>query len=141
MKSNNLIHSHVVLISAVIEREVPFSAMWSPSFVPAPRDWPKQCRVVGSFFSDKDASQLVDESDFRDFLDWLDSGDKPIFLGFGSMMIKDTTKLSQIIVDAARKTRVRLVVQSGWSKLDASDEQALCFGIGSVEHDWLLPKW
>ena len=33
--------------AAIVDSKVPFSAMWSPSFVPKPADWPEQCRVVG----------------------------------------------------------------------------------------------
>jgi hypothetical protein len=33
--------------AAIVDSKIPFSAMWSPSFVPKPADWPEQCRVVG----------------------------------------------------------------------------------------------
>jgi hypothetical protein len=33
----------------IVQCKIPFSAMWSWSFVPKPEDWPEQCRVVGAF--------------------------------------------------------------------------------------------
>jgi hypothetical protein len=39
-------------ISLVTCAKIPFSAMLSPSFVPKPDDWPDQCEVVGTFFTD-----------------------------------------------------------------------------------------
>ena len=35
----------------VTRSRTPFSAMWSPSFVPRPDDWPPQAQVVGAFFA------------------------------------------------------------------------------------------
>ena len=40
---------------------------------------------------------------------------------------------------AARASGVRVLVQSGWSKLHVSDEP-LCFEVGPCPHDWLLPR-
>lgn len=127
------------IAKVVTDSKIPFSAMWSPSFVPKPKDWPEQCRVVGTFTQDKNKPLTVDEDEFKTFLDWYNQGDKPIFIGFGSMIIKDPEKLSKIIMEAARKEQVRVVVQSNWTKLDTSSEP-LCCDIGGCPHDWLLPK-
>jgi UDP:flavonoid glycosyltransferase YjiC (YdhE family) len=118
---------------------IPFSAMWSPSFVPKPDDWPEQCRVVGTFTQDIAKTSVVDETEFADLIEWFKKGDKPVFIGFGSMVIKDTTRLQTIIMEAAKATNTRIVVQSSWSKLDVSEEP-LCHNVGPVAHDWLLPQ-
>jgi sterol 3beta-glucosyltransferase len=118
---------------------VPFSAMWSPAFVPKPVDWPIQCRVVGAFTQDKKRVCLVDEDKFADVIAWLKQGDKPVFIGFGSMVIKDTSRLETLIMQAAKATNTRIVVQSSWSKMDVSSEP-LCHNVGPVDHDWLLPQ-
>lgn len=128
--------------SAVVKSKIPFSAMWSPSFVPKPADWPEQCRVVGTFNASQDAPapDLDDDPHFAEFMDWYNKGDtKPIFIGFGSMVIKDTTGLANIIMEAARTANVRVVVQSNWSKITTSAEP-LCQDIGGCPHTWLLPK-
>ena len=125
----------------IADCNIPFSAMWSPSFVPKPKDWPQQCRVVGTFSQNKknvDHKSLVDESKFEDLIRWLMSGEKPVFVGFGSMVIKDTERLQTMIMKAAKTLNTRIVVQSSWSKLDVSSEP-LCHNVGPVAHDWLLP--
>ncbi|CAB9509549.1 Sterol 3-beta-glucosyltransferase [Seminavis robusta] len=128
------------LSQAVREFRIPFSAMWSPSFVPKPQDWPDYCRVVGSFVQKQRTCRVqVNEQNFLKFLEWYKHGEKPIFIGFGSMIIEDTKKLSEVIMEASRKAGVRVVVQSNWSKLETS-KQNLCCDIGSCSHDWLLPK-
>ena len=121
--------------------DVPFSAMWSPSFVPKPEDWPEQVRVVGTFTQNnkKTANKaLVDETKFESLIRWLMDGEKPVFIGFGSMVINDTERLQDIIMTASRKLNTRIVVQSSWSKLDVSGEPN-CHNVGPVAHDWLLP--
>jgi UDP:flavonoid glycosyltransferase YjiC (YdhE family) len=126
------------MATSVVKCKIPFSAMWSPSFVPKPPDWPEQCRVVGTFTQDKKKASVVDEDLFADLIEWLKSGDAPIFIGFGSMVIKDTIRLERLIMLAAQESNTRIVVQSSWSKLDVSEEP-LCHNVGPCPHDWLLP--
>ena len=106
-----------------------FSAMWSPSFVPKPDDWPEQCRVVGTFT--KPGIVSINTDNYSDFYAWLEKGSTPVFIGFGSMVIDEPETLSNIIMKAAIKANCRIVVQSGWSTLDVSGEQR-CFNIGTV---------
>jgi len=138
----------------IVQCQIPFSAMWSPSFVPKPDDWPEHCRVVGAFseapaggglpvapvsLSAEDADRLAP------LIEWMNQEDKrgekkskPVFIGFGSMVIEDTKNLQQMIMDAAKATNTRIVVQSSWSKIEVSGD--LCHNVGPVSHDWLLPQ-
>jgi len=123
---------------SIVRSHIPMSYMWSPSFVPKPDDWPEQCRVVGTFTSNEKGQATVDTEQFADLISWFSEGEKPVFIGFGSMVIQDTIKLSDIIMKAARSSGTRIVVQSSWSKLDVSAEP-LCRNVGPAPHDWLLP--
>ena len=127
------------------EAEVPFSQMWSPSLSARPSDWPKQCDVVGFFFWDQKASE-VDESspELAPLVQWLHSGSKPVYIGFGSMVFNGL-KTARMIVEAARQTGVRVLMQTTTSggNLELSDPGELppnVFCIGRCPHDWLLPK-
>jgi UDP:flavonoid glycosyltransferase YjiC (YdhE family) len=132
--------SNVAYANPIADNSVPFSAMWSPAFVPKPDDWPKHCRVVGTFTQDQNMlAQGVDEEKYVDLVKWIKEGDKPVFIGFGSMVIDDTSRLETVIMEAARASNTRIVVQSSWSKLDVSGEP-LCHNVGPVAHDWLLPQ-
>lgn len=137
----------------IVQCKIPFSAMWSPSFVPKPEDWPEQCRVVGAF-SECPAGggvpapvilSAVDSERLAPLIQWINQGSgvgeekkKPVFIGFGSMVIDDTQSLQRMIMDAAEATNTRIVVQSSWSKMEVSGE--LCHNVGPVAHDWLLPQ-
>jgi sterol 3beta-glucosyltransferase len=70
----------------------------------------------------------------------METGAKPIFFGFGRMVIKNPVELSDIIKKAAHIANVRVVVQSGWTKLDVQDGSDLLRNVGPCPHDWLLPK-
>eukprot|EP00529_Nitzschia_sp_RCC80_P017449 CAMPEP_0113453550 /NCGR_PEP_ID=MMETSP0014_2-20120614/7412_1 /TAXON_ID=2857 /ORGANISM="Nitzschia sp." /LENGTH=834 /DNA_ID=CAMNT_0000344941 /DNA_START=35 /DNA_END=2539 /DNA_ORIENTATION=- /assembly_acc=CAM_ASM_000159 len=127
------------------DSKVPFSAMWSPSFCPKPDDWPEQCRVVGTFTRQKvnhGRTSLIeiDVSPFTDLIKWLkESDEKPVFVGFGSMVIKEPEKLASVIMKAAEIAGCRVIVQSSWSKMDVSGS-SLCHSVGPCPHDWLLPQ-
>lgn len=133
----------------IAQCKIPFSAMWSPSFVPKPDDWPEQCRVVGTFTENSGGAGVAkkvmlspsDEKKNEKLIAWLKEGGdarKPIFIGFGSMVIKDTERLQTMIMEAAKETKIRIVVQSSWSKLNVYGE--FCHNVGPISHDWLLPQ-
>lgn len=139
----------------IVNSNIPFSAMWSPSFCPKPHDWPEQCQVVGTFTqffggNKKIGSiQLSSEETvmLADLIEWIKAGPSPVFIGFGSMVVKDTTSLQKMIMDAAKELGTRIVVQSSWSKLDVETDclsedgkSKLCHNVGPCSHDWLLPQ-
>ena len=119
--------------------KVPFSAMWSEGLVPHPGDWPTQVRTVGTFCPPSSGATF-DDSALSDLKAWLAGGEKPIFVGFGSMIVANTETLATMIMESARELGVRILVQSGWSKIDVGDEPTLCFNVGPCPHDWLLPQ-
>jgi len=128
------------LVSAITSSKIPFSAMWSPSFVPKPKDWPEQCRVVGTFVLEpKKEGSVFDPSQFDELTEWIAAGPPPFFLGFGSMVIKDTGSLADMIKKAVVRANCRMIVQSSWSHIDVSGEPR-CFNVGPCPHDWLLPQ-
>jgi len=131
------IYAYANSTNLVAAAKLPFSAMWSPAFVPKPDDWPDQCEVVGTFVTDQKKS--FDVAPFAEIEKWLLAGPKPIFIGFGSMVIQDTSRLEEIIKMAAHETNLRIIVQSSWSKLDVEDGSDLLRNIGPCPHDWLLP--
>lgn len=126
---------------------VPFSFMWSPSFVPKPEDWAgEHVEVVGAFASPARADggapgSNLDPAEQRRLDAFLGAGKPPIFVGFGSMVIDDPTALAGTIVEAARRSKTRVLVQAPWSKLRTAEASGgLCFDLGPCAHDWLLPR-
>jgi sterol 3beta-glucosyltransferase len=121
---------------------IPFSAMWSPAFVPKPADWPDQCEGVGTFVLDQlHQDNHCDLTPFKEYEEWFAAGDKPIFIGFGSMVVQKPQVLENIIKEAAVRANRRVIVQSSWTKLDVEIPDCdLLKNIGPCPHDWLLPQ-
>ena len=71
------IYSFSSSTNLVAMAKLPFSAMWSPSFVPKPDDWPEQCEIVGTFVVESNVKSF-DTSPFDDLSIWLKNGPKPI---------------------------------------------------------------
>jgi vancomycin aglycone glucosyltransferase len=69
---------------------------------------------------------------------FIESGDPPIFAGFGSMpAIGDLTPR---LIGAARAVGRRIVVSRGWADLEFVDDARDCIAVGDVSHDSLFPR-
>ncbi len=86
--------------SVLEDNDVPISHMWSPSFVPRCVDWPLHVDVVGDFTraQPSDVLKPVYRADPRltAFIDKCGAS-APIFIGFGSMVIADPTRLVEMV--------------------------------------------
>jgi UDP:flavonoid glycosyltransferase YjiC (YdhE family) len=122
--------------------QVPISHMWSPAFVPKCRDWPSHVDVVGEFRNMEANDPLFGCTPHPKLLAFLNAGEKPIYIGFGSMVIEDSTSLVNIIVEAARTTNCRVLLQSGWTKYgeDYSKLSDQIMVIGAMPHDYLFSQ-
>jgi vancomycin aglycone glucosyltransferase len=69
---------------------------------------------------------------------FLDSGDSPVLVGFGSMPAAGD--VSRPLIGAARAVGRRVLVARGWAGLEPIDDAADCFGLSEVSHDLLLPR-
>ena len=86
---------------------------FSPNVVPHPKDWPANIHTTGYWLLDHD----LNWSPPRDLLDFLDDGEPPVYIGFGSMTTRDPGTLTRMIVDAVKASGRRAVIQSGWARL------------------------
>jgi vancomycin aglycone glucosyltransferase len=84
---------------------------------------------------------LPDERPLPDDLQaFLDAGEPPVYVGFGSMPMKASTDLSGVVIDAVRAQGRRAVLMRGWAELSAVDEQDDCFVVGEVNHQVLFRR-
>ncbi|RDW64603.1 hypothetical protein BP6252_10254 [Coleophoma cylindrospora] len=110
--------------------KVPFTYCWSPALVPKPLDWPS---YIG-----KDPPAYNPPEDLDTFLR---GGPMPIYIGFGSIVIDDPEKLTNMILEAVRRTGVRAIISRGWSKLGGTRENEIgsdVFFLGDCPHEWLF---
>ncbi|CAN6452596.1 unnamed protein product [Victoria cruziana] len=116
---------------------LPTSYIWSPHLVPKPNDWGSQVDVSGFCFMNHNLDYRPQEV----FLEWIQSGAKPIYIGFGSMPLEDAEKTTNIILQALKDTGQRGIIDKGWGGLGKfpkiSDN---VFILEDCPHDWLFPQ-
>ncbi|KAF9354526.1 Sterol 3-beta-glucosyltransferase [Mortierella sp. AD094] len=133
---------------------VPSLYSWSPNVVPSPMDWPSWIHVTGYWFLDNPDLAWTPPDDLVKFLA-ADPKNKPIYIGFGSMVVSDPDGMTKTIIEAVVKSGVRAIISKGWSdrlaspndpsgtKKAPSEEIAIpssIFMLKSVPHDWLFPQ-
>lgn len=117
-----------------------YSAHLSP---PAP-DWPSSAQVTGFWFIDDDAAAEPEAS--RELRAFLEAGEPPVYVGFGSISGRDPRATTRAVLDAVRLAGVRAVIASGWGGLAAGEIEASGLGrdrvlaIEEAPHRWLLPR-
>lgn len=126
-------------VDAVWERwlgdaDWPICLGYSPSVVPRPTDWPENVEVTGYWWPPLPSAWSPDP----ELTEFLDAGTAPVFIGFGSMAVGDGDRLGPLVAQAIKTAGVRAVVQAGWAGLEVAGDNVL--QIGSVPHEWLLPR-
>lgn len=109
---------------------------WSPTVLPAPRDWDPWARVTGYWFLDR-SEDWCPPAHLEDFLE---SGPPPVCVGFGSMSVRDQQRVTETILSAFRSTGSRGLLVGGWAGLEGADLPEDVFKIEEVPHDWLFPR-
>lgn len=115
---------------------VPFCYLWSPSLVPRPDDWGDHVDVADFVFFEQ-ASEFEPPEDLVRFLD---VGDPPVYVGFGSCVVEDPEGLTRTIFDALSAAGKRGVVSAGWGGLGGEAPPDHVHLVGEVAHDWLFPR-
>ncbi|KAF1939015.1 UDP-Glycosyltransferase/glycogen phosphorylase [Clathrospora elynae] len=118
--------------------KVPFTYCWSPALIPKPRDWSHHISVAGFYFLNL-ASNYTPDPELAAFLD---AGEPPVYIGFGSIVVDDPNAMTKLIFDAVKITGKRALVSKGWGGLGA-DELGIpegVFMLGNCPHDWLFKR-
>ncbi|XP_043720338.1 sterol 3-beta-glucosyltransferase UGT80A2 [Telopea speciosissima] len=115
--------------------DVPYGYIWSPHLVPKPKDWGPKIDVVGFCFLDLASNYVPPES----LVKWIEAGDAPIYVGFGSLPLQEPEKMTQIIVEALKTTGQRGIINKGWGGLGnlAEPPDFVCL-LDNCPHDWLF---
>lgn len=118
--------------------KVPFTYCWSPALIPKPSDWSHHISIAGFYFLDL-AQNYTPEPALKTFLD---AGEPPVYIGFGSIVVDDPNAMTKMIMDAVKITGRRALVSKGWGGLGA-DELGIpegVFMLGNCPHDWLFKR-
>ncbi len=75
----------------------------------------------------------------RELESFLERGDAPVYVGFGSMADKDPATTVRIVRDAVDRTGRRALVSKGWAGIE-SESDGRILSIGHEPHDILFPR-
>ncbi|XP_048127453.1 sterol 3-beta-glucosyltransferase UGT80A2 isoform X2 [Rhodamnia argentea] len=117
------------------DTDVPYGYIWSPHLVPKPKDWGPKVDVVGFCFLDLASNYQPPEP----LVKWLKAGEKPIYIGFGSLPVQEPEKMTQIIVQALEETGQRGIINKGWGGLgNLPEPKDFIYLLDNCPHDWLF---
>ena len=117
--------------------KVPYTYLWSPGLVPKPKDWGPEIDIAGFVFLDLASSFKPPEG----LTKFLDAGEPPVYIGFGSIVVDDPDKFTTLIFEAVKKAGVRALVSKGWGGLGDDDNTPdNIYMLENTPHDWLFPK-
>ncbi len=115
--------------------KIPSLNGFSQHVVPRPPDWQEHVHISGYWFPEN--RQWEPPSDLAEFIK---SGSPPLFIGFGSMPIKDPERTTEIILAALEQTGQRAILHVGWGGLGNRSLPHSVFRIDYAPYDWLFPK-
>ncbi|KAH8705220.1 putative UDP-glucose,sterol transferase [Talaromyces proteolyticus] len=118
--------------------KIPYTYLWSPALLPKPEDWSHNIDICGFQF-------LTSETDYQAphaLQEFLDGGEPPIYIGFGSIVVKDPLNLTLMIFEAVQQTGQRAIISKGWSNIGVGMPEARSdiFLLDNCPHEWLFPR-
>lgn len=117
-------------------RTVPMLGAYSPSIIAHPRDWPGSVAITGYFFLDP----VGDWQPSRELMAFLEAGDPPVYIGFGSMAGRNPQETAALIIEALAKSGQRGLLLTGWGGLRTESVPDNVFVLDSAPHTWLFPR-
>lgn len=115
---------------------IPYSYLWSQTLIPKPSDWDEHLNITGFSFLPLASSYTPP----KDLLDFLEAGPPPIYIGFGSIVVKDPQALTNMILKAVELAGVRAIVSKGWGGVGVGEVPDNVYLIGNCPHDWLFQR-
>jgi sterol 3beta-glucosyltransferase len=125
-------------IQQQIKSGMPIINGYSNLFFQQSKDWKSNIHTTGNWFINNEPNFIP----AKDLTTFIDNGEQPIYIGFGSMKdIGNFKNTLNIIKEALDITKQRAVVGLGWSTLSYNDSiPENIFLIESITHSWLFPK-
>ncbi|MBC7841440.1 MAG: glycosyltransferase family 1 protein [Gemmatimonadaceae bacterium] len=113
----------------------PVCYAYSPTVLPRPADWPEWIAPTGWWTLDEPA--FAPSAALSGFLD---AGDAPVTIGFGSMTPQDCEWLTRVVLDACERAECRAILLQGWGTLGQAAMPTWAHVEPDVPHGWLYPR-
>lgn len=117
-------------------RHIPVIYATSPLVMPRPANWDENIHMSGFWYDD----QPTDWTPPQDLVDFMAAGEKPIYIGFGSMTSGNMNKTMTTVLRAVRASGVRAVIGMGWGGNVHAHRNKRIYISDYIPHDWLFPR-
>lgn len=114
---------------------IPVLYAMSPLIMPRPTTWGANIHMTGYWLDDR-TEDFSPEPELEQFLS---AGEKPIYIGFGSMTSGDMGDTLRIVLEAVKQSGVRAVMSTGWGGVDIPKRDDI-YVADFVPHDWLFRR-
>jgi sterol 3beta-glucosyltransferase len=111
----------------------PSITLVSPHVIPRPVDWQGHHRLTGYLFYDPPWRPPPGLEEF------IANGDKPLYVGFGSMHDRNPLETTRLILNALDRTHQRAVLYKGWAGLGGVALPDTVHLLDYAPHSWLFP--
>lgn len=129
-------HHRAHLPDAGLGHRIPVLHAHSPSVVPAPADWPKRAYITGYWLLDQQEAWQPPPG----LVSFLERGEPPVYIGFGSMAGSNPKRLLSAVLKALERADARGLIVAGGGSLPIEGLPDRVFGIDHVPHQWLFPR-
>jgi UDP:flavonoid glycosyltransferase YjiC (YdhE family) len=125
---------HSAASSARALRSLPAVYGFSRYVIPPPSDWGEHKHVTGYWFLDEPWQPPDDLKHF------LEHGDPPVYIGFGSMSAHHPQQTLELIFRALEHSGQRGVIARGWSRAKTVATPERVYILDKAPHGWLFPR-
>jgi sterol 3beta-glucosyltransferase len=108
---------------------------FSETIVPRAAEWGANVHFTGYW-----RPQEPDWVPSEDLLAFLDAGRPPVFIGFGSMPVRDPQRVTDIVVAAVQQSGQRAVLHAGWAGIGRAELPATVYLLDYAPYGWLFPR-
>lgn len=146
------------------EAPSPLIMAYSPSWWPAYDDWPKGNKLIltGNWKIKKEDQEAAAAKGGQLFnaggqhqacVDFIKAGEKPVYIGWGSMMVFSKEHMARLAVGALKEANRRGIIVGGWAELseeslgdgeEHAELKEFCKShvlfLKSAPHEWLFPQ-
>lgn len=114
----------------------PLLGAYSPHVIPRPPDWPASARITGYWLAEAEAGWRPPPA----LQAFLEAGDPPVYIGFGSMAGQRPEALARVALRALEISGRRGLLLTGWGGMrPMTPPEGVCV-IEAAPHAWLFPR-
>jgi len=115
--------------------EQPILNGFSPAVVDKPPDWSEHIHITGYWYPED-----PDWEPPGKLVEFIKNGPPPIFIGFGSMPVKNPQTATRKILEALERTGQRGILHAGWGGIGNQALPSTVLKIDYAPYQWLFPQ-